>query len=791
MIYRITYNEKRQKQAALVKDRKAFLALRNSKTNLANLAKARQGDSKAKAKLVQFAYNLGYVEGPLAGCKSIGSYFFHDIDCYSAEESVKIKEQVLAKKEDIGLVMLERSASGGYHLICKRLAGTTIRENQVRVATILQIEMDTNAHDLQRVSYSTSGDAEDLIYLDDALFDEPMTADECEAEYARLRQREKNNEEQLPSEALKSRKHFKPWEFDAADKSAEKSAPQTAPATEQAVGTEAPSAMTRIRFIINEVLKSKHLERSDFINIGGRHNAVKVFLSGSNQLLSQSEALLALSELMPDHWRDNNIQNCVTDFYGKYYHPTQRLTRDQEDIYTQSMRIVSEDTTEQEEKLDEDTPMYELTKLFDSDFPPEIPEKLPKLIEAVLINTPQIYKGTVAQAIFPGLMAYSRNLSFVYIDNQERELRSNCLIIAETGSGKDQCTNKPLEHIIEPMKKRDRLNRKRLKEFNDACNAMPTNRQKPKRPTDMIIQNVMYDITPAGLVQRMDDAQDAPLYVRMKELELWDKVEGATGRKNQFTTLKLCDDEGNEYGADRAGTQSVTAVGCLRLNWNANTTLAKAIKYFRYVMTDGPISRLCLATIPEKDIGDAVPVFGRYTKHYDEVLAPYIEHLRKATGIIECKEAKEMVQQLKDECADFARLTQDRVFDNLTHRALVLAFRKACMLYAANGMKWEESIGPFCRWSLLYDMWCKMHFFGEYIRHADDDILHYKRGPKNLLVMLPKVFTLADAISARQKAGLSTDVYHTKKMIASWVTRHYLKQESDDSYKQITLNIKH
>lgn len=786
MIYRITFNEKRQKQAALVKNRKAFMALRNSKTNLANLAKARQGDTKAKAKLVQFAYNLGHAEGPLAGCKSIGSFFFHDIDCYSEEESVKIKEQILAKKDDIGLMMLERSASGGYHLICKRLPGTTIRENQVRVATILQIEMDTNAHDLQRVSFSTSGDAEDLIYLDDALFDEPMTAEECEAEYARLRQREKNNEEQVPQEALKSRKHFKPWAF----KTAEKAAAQASPAAEQTEASQVPSTMSRIRFIIDQVLESKHLERSDFINIGGRHNAVKVFLSGCNLLLEQSEALLALSELMPDHWRDKNIQNCVTDFYGKYYHPTQRLTREQEDIYTQSMRMVSDDTTEQQEQLDKDTPMYELTKLFESDCPPEIPEKLPKLVEAVLINTPQMYKGTVAQAIFPGLMAYSRNLSFVYIDNQERELRSNCLIIAETGSGKDRCTSKPLEHIIEPMKKRDEINRKRLKAFNDECNAMPNNMKKPKRPTDMIIQHVMYDITPAGLVQRMDDAQDAPLYVRMNELELWDKVEGSSGRKNQFTTLKLCDDEGNEYGADRAGTQSVTAIGCLRLNWNANTTPAKAIKYFRYVMTDGPISRLCLATIPEKEIGAATPVFGRYTKRYDEVLAPYIEHLRKATGVIECKEAKALALQLKEECADFARLTQDRVFDNLSHRALVLAFRKACMLYAANGMKWEKSIGPFCRWSLFYDMWCKMHYFGEYIRHADDDIMHYKRGPKNLLGVLPKVFTLADAIAARQKAGLSTDVFHTKKMITSWISRRYLKQQSDNSYKQITLNIK-
>jgi hypothetical protein len=424
----------------------------------------------------------------------------------------------------------------------------------------------------------------------------------------------------------------------------------------------------------------------------------------------------------------------------------------------------------------------ELSRIFASDTPPEIPVKCPKLVEAVTCNTPQKYKATVAQAMFPSLMSYPKKLSFVYIDNQLRDLRANCLIVAGTGSGKDSCTKQPLAHIIADMKQRDEENRRRLKEFNDEYNSKANNKQKPQRPDDLIIQTIKSDITKAALVQRMDEAQGAPLYVRINELEQWDKIEGTSGRGNQFTTLKLCDDEGNDYGTDRAGTQSVMGSGCLHLNWNANTTTAKAIKYFRYVLTDGPISRLCLATIPEDEIGAEISVFGNYDEDYDAALKPYIENLKSATGVIDCKEAKKLARKLKDECADFARQSQDRVFDNLSHRALVIAFRKACMLYVANGMKWEKSIETFCRWSLFYDLYIKMTVFGDLIRHADDDIQTSKRGPQNLLDLLPEEFTVEDAKRVRRQQGM--DESRAIKMIRIWKSRHYVFQISDFSYKK-------
>ena len=752
MIYRITYDNKSRKLAHPVKNREELMALRNSQQNLDNLNKAR---------------------------KSQGSFFFHDVDCYDAEQSDAFKELILSKKETIGLMMLERSASGGWHLVCKRIPGTTILENQVRVSTELQIEMDTNTKDLQRVVYSTSGSPEDLPYLDDALFEEPMTAEECEAEYLRLKEREKKRQEQLPAGAKKANKHYKPW----AEKREERSEEVRSGDVKEVKSGEVQSceADERTRFIFRECMKEEGVTDADLVDRGGRHNSVKMILSSCTQLLTKEETLGMLKELMPDNWQDENIQTLVNDFYSDYYNPSQRLTLFQKRVFRESRRLGGEVSAQSESELAVQN-QSELSKLFASKLPPEIPKVLPKLVKAVTQHTPQRYKATVAQAMFPPLSTYSRKLSFMYIDNQERDLRSCCLIIAGTGTGKDSCTKQPLQHIIADMVERDKENRIRLKKFNDEYNNKANNKQKPQRPDDLIIQTLKYDITKAALVQRMDDAQGAPLYIRLNELEQWDKIEGCTGRNNQFTTMKLCDDEGNDFGSDRASTQSVMASGCLHLNWNANTTLSKAMRYFKYVMTDGPISRLCLATIPDEEIGAEIAVFGNYDEKYDEALKPFIENLKAATGVIDCAPARKLARQLKDECADFARLSQDRVFDNLSHRALVHAFRKACLLYVANGNKWEKAIEDFCRWSLFYDLYLKMIFFGEQIRHADDDIPTSKRGPQNLLDFLPETFSVEEAKRVRQKQGMDTE--KTVKMISTWKSRGYVIQISDFSFKK-------
>lgn len=429
-----------------------------------------------------------------------------------------------------------------------------------------------------------------------------------------------------------------------------------------------------------------------------------------------------------------------------------------------------------------------LSEIYASPKPPQLPVKLPRLVSAATSQTPSEYRATVSQAIFPPLAIYPKHLSFRYLDNQPRELRIANLTVGSTGSGKDSCLRGPLKHILLDAQERDAVNRGRLAAFNAEFNSKSANSEKPQRPDDLVIQCIKSDITRAALYQRMDEAQGAPLYCRMNELEQWDKVEGASGRNNQFTLLKLADDEWNDVGSDRAGTQSVTASGNLFLNWNANTTISKALHYFQYVMTDGPISRLTLATTPNLEIGSDMPVFGKYDEKYDAKLRPYIENLKNATGQdIVCKPALKMINDLKQELDEFLILTQDAVLNNLAHRALVHAFRKACLLYAANGMVWEKSIADFCRWSLHYDLYLKMRLFGDAIRNDEKKVVFSRRGPQNLLAELTtaekKVFTFDELVKLRLLKGMSEN--GTNKLISKWKSRGYIRQLTDDSYESL------
>ena len=780
MINLIYKDGRGHKMARPVTTREEYVALRNAPENAKCFYDARGGQQAQKMRQLQFNYNDLLPDGVLKGCCHPASTFAHDIDCQSAEEQAAIKQRILEKKDEIGLLELSGSANCGLHAVCSREKGKTILESQVRVSMITQTEMDTNTHDQARVMFTGPATEDNLFYLDDAIFEEEMSIEESAAEFEVLKEREKKLQENVPKEAKKAIKHYRPWEREG-----DSCVPSVASGKAEYSTTlgMTKGADERTRFIFRECMKEEGVTDADLVDQGGRHNSVKMILSSCTQLLSKEETLGMLKELMPNNWQDENIQNLVNDFYTDYYNPSQRLTLFQKRVFRESRRLGGDTSLQNESELPVQN-QSELSKLFASKMPPEIPKVLPKLVKAVTQHTPQRYKATVAQAMFPPLSTYSRKLSFMYIDNQERDLRSCCLIIAGTGTGKDSCTKQPLQHIIADMVERDKENRDRLKKFNDEYNNKANNKQKPQRPGDLIIQTLKYDITKAALVQRMEDAQGAPLYIRLNELEQWDKIEGCTGRNNQFTTMKLCDDEGNDFGSDRASTQSVMASGCLHLNWNANTTLSKAMRYFKYVMTDGPISRLCLATIPDEEIGAEIAVFGNYDEKYDEALKPFIENLKVATGVIDCVQARKLAQQLKDECADFARLSQDRVFDNLTHRALVHAFRKACLLYVANGNKWEKAIENFCRWSLFYDLYLKMMFFGEQIRHADDDIPTSKRGPQSLLDFLPDDFSLDDAKRVRRKEGLNNEGDSCIRMIRNWVNRGFVIQYSEFSFKK-------
>ena len=732
-------------------NREEYIRLRNGGEQRAIVAAVRAGDERQKSRLVQMNYScLPNEDGTLKGSTRMTTTVGMDIDHVKPTDMQPIRERILAKKDELGLLMLELSARAqGYHLVFKRRPELSQEENLKWASDLLGVEYDKGAKDITRVFFTTTGSGGDLIYLDDAVFEN--TENISNTNLTNLTNKESTAQHSC----------------DSSDSCSEKNLPSCSVPVDE-----------RVRFIAQGVMNEKGLEQSDFLDEGGRHTTVKVFLTGATQLLTKPEMNGVLSELMPEHWQDQNIQQLVSDFYQNYTNPNQRLLKYQEQLFTQSRRLNNYTTGS--------VPVCncELSRLFNSNRPPELPSQLPKLVKVVTQSTPKKYKATVAQAMFPPLGAYPKNLSFPYIDNQVRELRINCLIVAETGSGKDSCTRQPLAHIIADMKARDSVNRERLKRFNEEYNSKAGNKQKPQRPDDLVIQNIKSDITKAALVQRTDEANGAPLYVRINELEQWDKIEGCSGRSNQFTTLKLCDDEGNDFGSDRASTQSVTGDGCLHLNWNANTTVPKLMRYFRYVLTDGPISRLTLATVPDEEIGAEIPVFGDYGEAYDAELKPYIDNLKAATGVIDCPQAKRLAKRLKDECAEFASLSGDDVFDNLTHRALVMAFRKACLLYVANGMKWEKPIETFCRWSLFYDMYLKMRLFGDLIRQANDDVPTSKRGPRSLLEDLPDAFTLDDVKRVRQQQGLSNEGYQAIKMIRTWINRKRVIQNTEYSFQK-------
>jgi len=700
---------------------------------------------------------------------------FTYMTCVDVDDKTKV-EQAIKRALELNqdeysdwqdqVLRIAYSARKKVHIYIRIPKGMTIEEAQREFAQEIEVPYDESCTTPERFVYVTGKDEE--VYRSPHWL-EPLSQEELEERREAYLQRglDVDGRKVSPNPVQKE--------------GASEAAAQKLPLSLEKAGGEAE----RILFIMRECMKEEEVTEQDLTVEGARHNSVKMILSHAVQLLTKEEFLSGLAVLMPRNWQDENIQQLVSDFYTKYYDPAQRLTQFQKRVFRQSKHQSASPNREAADGCP-DSPLPvegSLSSLFASSTPPQLPAVLPRLVKVVTSRTPEMFKPTVAQAMFPPLGAYPKKLSFVYVDNLIRELRINCLIVAGTGSGKDTCTKQPLIHLVADMKERDEVNRERLKQYNEEYNSKANNKQKPQRPDDLVIQNIKPDITKAALVQRTDDANGAPLYVRLNELEQWDKIEGATGRSNQFTTLKLCDDEVNDFGADRASTQSVMGGGSLHLNWNANTTDSKVIRYFRNVLTDGPISRLCLATVPEGEIGGEIGVFGNYDEAYDEALKPFISNLKAATGVIDCKQAKRLAKKLKEECAEFARLSQDRVFDNLSHRALVMAFRKACLLYVANGMKWERSIEDFCRWSLFYDLYLKMRLFGDLIRHADDDVVISKPGPRNLLELLPDEFTLEDAKRVRTRQGMSNE--GASHMISVWKGRGYVSQISDHSYKKV------
>ena len=513
--------------------------------------------------------------------------------------------------------------------------------------------------------------------------------------------------------------------------------------------------------------------------VGSRHSSLLAIMSaGASRVMEEEELMKVVRVKMPSYYQENDCHQLIHDFYAKYADNTKPMSREVMRVNALAEQKASQQVNSLQLKVNRAEQQVNSLQLTgnraDEDYPdpPEMPKKLPKLVELLISRTPEVYKPAVAHAIFPPLATHLWKTRFRYIDNVEHEARLMTLLLAGTGAGKSS-VNRPIDFIMEDIRLRDAENLKREKAWKDEMLRKGANKDKRKRPENLIIQEIDADMTNPAFVMRTAEAQEHFLYTSLNELDQFDALKGSGSQ--QFRIMCLAADPGNKYGQTRVGAMSVTERVTIRFNWNASTTIQKGQRYFSKVLTDGPISRINFCTIPEREIGEDMPVYGTYDESYREALRPYIENLNKVTGLIECKEAFQLALKLKDENAEFARLSQDRTFENLSFRANVIAYLKACVLYVANGCKWEPEIDEFIRWSEQYDLYCKMRFFGDMIAKENCTAeKSSKRGPQNLLQILPDSFTAAQLLAIRLEHGL--DAKGTDMMIRQWLHRNYIRR---------------
>ena len=579
-------------------------------------------------------------------------------------------------------------------------------------------------------------------------------------------------------------------------------------------GSQNADAKNLIAF--NLFQESAGLKGMNIDTVGSRHSSLLAIMSaGASRVMSEEELMKVVAEKMPSYYQEPDCHQLIHDFYAKYGDSSKPFSRDVirvNALAEQAAKSLLAGDCKSPEHLagltidGKGAARYSLlagdyksperlagnhkvqSSMFqvqsnDEEYPapPPMPKKLPKLVELLISRTPEIYQPAVACAIFPPLATHLWKTRFRYIDNVEHEATLSSVLLAGTGAGKS-CVQKPIDFIMEDIRKRDQENLKREKEWKDEMMRKGANKDKRKRPENLIIQEIDADMTNPAFVMRTAEAKEHFLYTSLNEIDQFDALRG-TGMQ-QFRIMCLAFDPGNQYGQTRVGTQSVTERVTIRFNWNASTTIQKGIKYFKRVLTDGPISRINFCTIPERDIGEDIPVYGTYDEEFRNALKPYIDHLCMATGLVECKEAFELAKVLKDENAEFSRLSQDRVYENLSFRANVIGYLKACVLYVANGYRWEPEIEDFIRWSERYDLYCKMRFFGDAIKKAEiEGEQESRRGPSSILGLLPEEFNYQQVENLRVENKMNAN--GTMKMLNNWLYRGYIKVKKNDSNTQL------
>ena len=663
------------------------------------------------------------------------------------------------------LLHLEYSARKKLHIDIRMPIGMTIEETQRAYCKALGVPCDESCFTPERILFITDQDSE--IYRSKDWY-AVLPADELKA------RREAYLKRGLTIDGRRQQgTQPQPFNIQHSTFNTQQNIPDGLPTS----GTASEKSLIAFDLFT----ESAGLKNVNIDTEGSRHSSLLAIMSaGASRVMSEEELRRVVAVKMPSFAQERDCLQLIHDFYEKYGDNTKPFSRDvirinaQAETQANQLRINNEELRIQGASAGNQTVQSSNLNVQSSEddypAPPEMPKKLPKLVELLVSQTPDVYKPAVAHAIFPPLATHLCRTYFNYIDNVEHEATLMCCLLAGTGAGKN-CVQMPINLIMEDIRKRDKDNLKREKEWKDEVTRKGANKDKRKRPENLVIQEIDADMTNPAFVMRTAEAQEHFLYTALNEIDQFDNLRGIGNQ--QFRIMCLAFDPGNQYGQTRVGTQSVTERVTIRFNWNASTTINKGIRYFSKVLTDGPISRINFCTIPEREIGAEMPVYGTYDDTFRENLKPYIEHLNMASGTINCPEAFALAQKLKEENADFARMSQDRVYENLSFRANVIAYLKACVLYVANGCQWESEIEEFVRWSEQHDLYCKMRFFRDAIVKSEQEgVKSSKRGPSNMLQLLPDEFSYQQAEQLRSDLGLDTK--GTRRMIATWVFRKYI-----------------
>ena len=731
-------------------------------------------------------------------------------------------EQALEKARELNcsdtiwkgmLLHLEYSARKKLHIDIRMPIGMTIEETQKAYCEALGVPYDESCISPERMIYITDKDseiyrskdwygvlpAEELKARREAFLKRGLTIDgRGKVNFPQISQMTQIHSEEVPDagKSVKSVLSVGPEDNTPAGTG---NFPQISQMTQihsegvpdagKSVLADSASEKNLIAFDLFQ--ESAGLKGMNIDTVGSRHSSLLAIMSaGASRVMSEEELMKVVAKRMPSYYQEPDCHQLIHDFYAKYGDSSKPFSRDVIRVnalaeqaaksllagdYKSPERLAGNHTVQSSMFQVQSNGVQSNEEEYPA--PPPMPKKLPKLVELLISKTPEIYQPAVACAIFPPLATHLWQTRFRYIDNVEHEATLSSVLLAGTGAGKS-CVQKPIDFIMEDIRKRDAENLKREKEWKDEMMRKGANKDKRKRPENLIIQEIDADMTNPAFVMRTAEAKGHFLYTSLNEIDQFDALKGIGNQ--QFRIMCLAFDPDNQYGQTRVGTQSVTERVTIRFNWNASTTIDKGQRYFSKVLTDGPLSRINFSTIPERDIGEDIPVYGTYDDEFRKALKPYIENLCMATGLVECEEAYRLAEVLKNENAEFSRTSQNRIFENFSFRANVIAYLKACVLYVANGYRWEPEMDDFIRWSERYDLYCKMRFFGDMIaKEASTAEKSSKRGPENILQLLPDVFTEPQLEAIRLEHGLKAQ--GCKNVIKQWIYRKYIvRMESED-----------